>query len=146
MGSTRIENWSTANPYFTTPNFNPTTGLFTVPATGRYCFEATINYSTDGPLTNPIIETIDPLFTIRRVAPNSKNLINGLIPILNVNILAVLVLRTILGNGSVTLAGEVELSLGDVIELFYEADDLTVPLKLGGDNTAGIVWSCHRLN
>lgn len=52
-GSTRIENWSPANPYFTTPNFNPTTGLFTVPETGRYCFEEIIKYSTNEPLKKP---------------------------------------------------------------------------------------------
>ncbi|MFD2882106.1 hypothetical protein ACFTAO_49835 [Paenibacillus rhizoplanae] len=65
-------------------------------------------------------------------------------PLLNVNIALLLSLRTILGNGTVTLAGEVELTAGDVIGLFYEADGLTIPLDLGGVSS-GIVWSVHRL-
>jgi hypothetical protein len=50
-----------------------------------------------------------------------------------------------LGNGTVTLSGEVELAAGDVIGLFYEADGLTIPLNLGGTGAPGIVWSINRL-
>ncbi|MEG0471327.1 MAG: hypothetical protein RR588_03235, partial [Solibacillus sp.] len=98
--STRITEWTTTLPYFTTPDFSPTTGLFTVPTTGRYSFEATINYTTTVPIADPLPEVIDPYFTIRRIVPTSTELINGLIPIFNVNINSVLVLRTILGNGT----------------------------------------------
>ena len=60
-------------------------------------------------------------------------------PILDVNIALVLTLRTILSSATVTLTGDVELQAGDEVELYYEADGLTL-----GFNT-DIVWSIHRL-
>lgn len=87
---------------------------------------------------------VKPSFAIRRNAATS--LISGLFPLLNVNIIAVLNLRTILGNGTVTLAGEVELTAGDTIDLFYNANGLTIGLTLGGADSGGIVWSCHRIS
>lgn len=50
-----------------------------------------------------------------------------------------------MGNGTVTLAGEVELTAGDTIGLFYISDGLTLSLNLGGANSGGIVWSVHRI-
>ncbi|WP_235616399.1 hypothetical protein [Lysinibacillus parviboronicapiens] len=142
--STTISNWSVASPYFTTPAFNPTTGVFTVPTTGRYAFEATINYSTVAALSISLGAGINPSFAIRRNA--TTNLISGLFPVLNVNVALVLTLRAVLGNGTVTLAGEVNLNAGDAIDLFYEANGLTIALNLGGADSGGIVWSCHRIS
>jgi hypothetical protein len=71
-------------------------------------------------------------------------LISGLFPILNVNIVLVLTLRAVLGSGTVTLAGDVELNAGDQIGLFYEANGLSISLNLGG-STSGIVWSIHKI-
>ncbi|MEY9980104.1 hypothetical protein [Lysinibacillus sp. RC79] len=142
--STRITNWSDAPPYFTTPAFNPTTGIFTVPTTGRYAFEATINYSTTAAITIDLVAGINPSFAIRQNA--TTNLISGLFPVLNVAIPVLLILRAVLGNGTVTLAGEVDLNAGDTIDLFYNANGLTNGLALGGANSGGIVWSCHRIS
>ncbi|MEA0564380.1 collagen-like protein, partial [Lysinibacillus irui] len=142
--STSIADWSVASPYFTTPAFNPATGIFTVPTTGRYSFEATINYSTTAAISVTLGGGINPSFAIRRNA--TTNLISGLFPVLNVNVALVLTLRAILGNGTITLAGEVELVAGDTIDLFYEANGLTIGLTLGGANSGGIVWSCHRIS
>jgi len=50
----------------------------------------------------------------------------------------------VLGNGTVTLAGEVELTEGDVIGLFYIDDGLSITIDLGGGG-APIVWSIHRI-
>jgi hypothetical protein len=44
------------------------------------------------------------------------------------------------------LAGEVNLTAGDTIDLVYEANGLTLSLTLGGANSGGIVWSCHRIS
>ncbi len=143
-GSTSITNWSVASPYFTTPAFNPTTGIFTVPTTGRYSFEATINYSTTAAISVTLGGGINPSFAIRQNA--TTNLISGLFPVLNVNVALVLTLRAVLGNGTITLAGEVNLNAGDTIDLFYEANGLTISLTLGGANSGGIVWSCHRIS
>ncbi|MGG2072387.1 hypothetical protein AB1J28_03285 [Lysinibacillus irui] len=144
-GSYIIDKWSVASPYFTTPAFNPTSGVFTVPTTGRYSFEATINYSTTTALSVGI-GSANPSFVIRR---NTTNLISGLFPILNLKLnlgLVTLNIRTILGDGTVTLTGEVNLNAGDTIDLYYAADGLTNDLTLGGTNSAGIIWSCHRLS
>jgi hypothetical protein len=58
--------------------------------------------------------------------------------------LAVVNIRGVLGNGTVTLAGEVELTEGDVIGLFYIDDGLSITIDLGGGG-APIVWSIHRI-
>jgi hypothetical protein len=86
----------------------------------------------------------NPTFIFRRTSPSSLDLITGLLPILNLN-LTLLTVRALLGNGSVTLCGEVELTAGDVIGLFYNADGLSLNLNLGGNNSGGIVWSAHRM-
>jgi hypothetical protein len=71
-------------------------------------------------------------------------LISGLFPILNVSIVLVLTLRAVLGSGTVTLAGDVELNAGDEIGLFYESNGLSISLNLGG-GTGGVVWSIHKI-
>ena len=81
---------------------------------------------------------------MRRVS-DSANLVSGNVPILNVNI-TLINLRAILGSGLVTLTGDVELTAGDEIGLFYEADGLTLNLNIGGGALSpGIVWSMHKL-
>jgi hypothetical protein len=107
--------------------------------------EATINYSTTAAVTVSLGVGVNPEFVVRRTSPTVTDLISGLFPLLNVNVALVLTLRTILGNGTVTLAGNVELTAGDVIGLFYEANGLAIPLDLGGAGTPGIVWSINRL-
>ncbi|GLB24773.1 hypothetical protein LXJ15735_10140 [Lacrimispora xylanolytica] len=67
-----------------------------------------------------------------------------MVPVLNVNV-TLLTLRAILGNGTVTLSGDVELTAGDVIGLFYNSDGLGLNLNLGGNNSSGVVWSIHRM-
>nr|WP_083938155.1 hypothetical protein [Paenibacillus daejeonensis] len=120
------------------------TGNFTVPVTGRYSIQATINYATTAALTISLGPGVNPSFAVRRISAPVTDLINGLFPILNVNILLLLTLRAVLGSGTVTLAGDVLLNAGDVIGLFYESNGLAVSLNLGG-TTPGIVWSIHRI-
>nr|WP_312578768.1 hypothetical protein [Sedimentibacter sp.] len=143
--STQLTGWTVTSPYFDSPTFDEITGNYTVPATGNYSIYATINYSTTAAITISLGAGIDPAFVVRRTSPTVTDLISGLFPLLNVNVALVLTLRTILGNGTVTLAGEVELDAGDVVGLFYEANGLTIPLDLGGTGTPGIVWSINRL-
>ncbi|WP_425287525.1 hypothetical protein [Paenibacillus jilunlii] len=141
--STQLAGWTVTSPYYDSTSFNETTGNYTVPVTGRYSFEATINYSTTAAISVALGAGVNPSFVIRRTSPTTVDLVTGLFPLLNVNIALVLTLRTILGNGTVTLAGEFDLTAGDVIGLFYEADGLTVPLDLGS-TSSGVVWSVHR--
>ena len=143
--SSQLTGWSVAAPYFNNGNFNPATGNYTVPATGRYIIEATINYATTAVITIALGAGINPAFVVQRSSPTVTSLITGLFPILNVNIALILSLRTILGSGTVTLAGEVQLNAGDIIGLYYVANGLTIGLNLGGSGS-GIVWSVNQIN
>ena len=143
--SSQLTGWSVATPYFNSGNFNPATGNYTVPATGRYTIEATINYATTAVITIALGAGINPAFVVQRSSPTVTSLITGLFPILNVNIALILSLRTILGSGTVTLAGEVQLNAGDIIGLYYVANGLTIGLNLGGSGS-GIVWSVNQIN
>ena len=143
--SSQLTGWSVAAPYFNSGNFNPATGNYTVPATGRYIIEATINYATTAVITIALGAGINPAFVVQRSSPTVTSLITGLFPILNVNIALILSLRTILGSGTVTLAGEVQLNAGDIIGLYYVANGLTIGLNLGGSGS-GIVWSVNQIN
>ncbi|WP_143276685.1 hypothetical protein [Brevibacillus brevis] len=142
--SSQFVNWSTASPYYGSPSFNPLTGTYTVPATGTYAIKATINYETSEAITVSLGPEITPAFEVQRITPTATNLIIGDFPVLNVNIALVLILRAILGAGTVTLAGDVQLNAGDTLGLFYVANGLTINLNLGGSGE-GIVWSIHRL-
>ena len=138
--------WTVTAPYYDNTTFNAVTGNFTVPTTGTYAIEATINYSTTAAITVTLGGGINPSFVVQRTSPVVTDLISGLFPLLDVNVALVLSLRTILGNGTVTMAGQVQLDAGDVIGLFYVANGLTVPLTLGGTGTPGIVWSMVQLS
>ncbi|WP_236338955.1 hypothetical protein [Paenibacillus plantiphilus] len=143
--SGQLTNWSVANPYYGNANFNPVTGNYTIPVTGRYSIAATINYSTTAAISAVLGAGINPFFVVQRTSPAVTNLVSGLLPILNVNIVLLLTLRAVLGNGAVTLAGEVTLSAGDVVGLFYNANGLTISLNIGSGATNGVVWSMHEI-
>ncbi len=143
--SAQLTAWTVTNPFYDSPTFDETGGNYTIPVTGRYSIEATINYSTTAALSLSLGAGINPAFVVRRTSPTTTDLVSGLFPLLDVNIALLLTLRAILGSGTVTLAGEFELTAGDVIGLFYAANGLTIPLTLGGANTAGIIWSVHRM-
>ncbi|MED1945087.1 MULTISPECIES: hypothetical protein [Brevibacillus] len=142
--SSQLVTWSTASPYYESPSFNPLTGTYTVPATGTYAIKATINYETSEAIADNLGPEITPAFEVQRITPTATSLIIGDFPVLNVNIELLLTLRAILGAGTITLAGDVQLNSGDTIGLFYVANGLTTTLELGGGGK-GIVWSIHRL-
>ncbi|MCW3790397.1 stalk domain-containing protein [Paenibacillus sp. LS1] len=136
--STLFSNWSEASPYYGSPTFNPATGIFTAPDTGRYAIHATVNYKIDAPINVSMGREIDPVFTVKK--NGNIDLIKGYMPFLDVNIALVLTMRTVLGSATVTLTGDVELQAGDQVGLYYEADGL--PIGFSTD----IVWSIHRLS
>ncbi|WDQ31029.1 stalk domain-containing protein [Paenibacillus marchantiae] len=136
--STLFSNWNEASPYYGSPTFNPATGIFTAPDTGRYSIHATVNYKIDAPISVSIGRGIDPVFTVKK--NGNIDLIKDYMPFLDVNIALILTMRTVLGSATVTLTGDVELQAGDQVELYYEADGL--PIGFSTD----IVWSIHRLS
>lgn len=143
--SSQLTGWSVADPYFNSGGFNPTTGNYTIPVTGRYIILATINYTTTAVINAALGSSINPSFVVRRSAPVTTSLITGLFPLLNVNIALVLSLRTILGNGTITLSGEAKLTAGDIVGLYYVSNGLTIGLNLGGAGS-GTVWSMNCIH
>ncbi|OUM96303.1 MAG: hypothetical protein A9Z00_14920 [Thermobacillus sp. ZCTH02-B1] len=141
--SGQFTNWTVTAPYYGHPNFNPVTGVFTVPSTGRYAISATINYVTTAAVSISLGPGINPYFAVQRLTPSATDLITGLLPVLNIS--AIVTLRGLLGNGCVTLAGDVSLNAGDTIALFYNSTGATVTLQIGNSGTNGIVWSVHRI-
>ncbi|MEK4425588.1 stalk domain-containing protein [Solibacillus sp. FSL K6-1523] len=131
-------NWNVQSPYYSSSDFDPATGIFTTPETGKYAIKATVNYKTHAAANISLGREIDPMFTVK--LNGNTDLIMGYLPILDVNIALVLTMRTILSSATVTLVGDVELQAGDQVELYYEDDGLT----LGFD--ADIVWSIHQLS
>jgi len=90
-----------------------------------------------------LLSGVDPAFVVRSLSSNT-DLVSGNLPILNVNIALLLTLRAVLGSGTVTLTGVVELVEGEKVGLFYVADGLSIGLDLGGPGTP-IVWSMHQI-
>ncbi|WP_340013075.1 stalk domain-containing protein [Paenibacillus sp. FSL K6-1318] len=133
-----FSNWSEASPYYGSPTFNPATGIFTAPDTGRYAIHATVNYKIDAAISVSIGRDIDPVFTVKK--NDNIDLIKGYMPFFDVNIPLILTMRTVLGSATVTLTGDVELQAGDQVGLYYEADGLSIGFS------TDIVWSIHRLS
>jgi collagen type VII alpha len=133
----RFQNWTVDSPNFGSTNFNTTTGIYTVPATGRYSIEAIINYDTDLAIDASI--GVNPFFAVEFTSSFEK-IISGLLPLNNISVLA-LTLRAILGGGAVTLAGEANLTLGDTLGLYYDTNGMT-GITL---NFSNIVWSVYRI-
>ncbi|MCR8657400.1 stalk domain-containing protein [Paenibacillus endoradicis] len=136
--STQFTNWSDTSPYYASPEFDPVTGIFTVPATGKYAIHATVNYKTNAPVSISLGGDVDPMFTVKK--NSDTDLIKGYMPILDVNMALILSMRTILSSATVTLSGDVALQAGEQVGLYYEADNLTLGFS------TDIVWSIHRLS
>lgn len=135
----QFTNWSVASPYFSSPNFDAITGIYTTPAAGRYAIDAVINYNTDSALSVSIASSINPAFEVNRTSP-AATLLSGLLPLNNLS-LTLVSIRAILGGGAVTLTGEVSLSIGDELGLYFNADAMTgVTLHF-----SNIVWAVYRI-
>jgi len=143
--STTFTNWNTTFPFYNSGSFNATTGQFTVPSTGTYAITATINYKTSASISVSLGAGVNPFFEVTRTSPSAATLLQANFPVLDVNVALVLSLRTILGGGSVNLAGTINLTAGDVITLAYNANGLTLPLNLGNGLGSGVVWSVTKI-
>ncbi|MHA6485452.1 hypothetical protein ACX1C1_26515 [Paenibacillus sp. strain BS8-2] len=142
--SVQLANWTVTAPLFGSPDFNTTTGNYTVPESGRYWLAATVNYSLTSPVSIGIGGSIFPYFQVRRSAPTSTVLVSSLLPVLNLNV-TLLNIRAVLGNAAVTLAGEADLDAGDVIGLYYVANGLTLTINIGLGAVNGVTWVVQRL-
>ena len=143
-GSAQLAGWSTSAPYYPATGFDSTTGVYTIPSTGRYAIKATINYSTST-ITVSLGSGVSPQFQVARTAAVASTLVAGSFPIVDVNIALVLTLRAILAQSQVVLAGDVTLDAGDTVVLQYINDGLSIPVTIGSVNGSGVVWSMHLL-
>lgn len=100
---------------------------------------------TTAALSISLGEGVNPSFVIERTEPTTSTLVSGLFPVLNLDIVLLLTVRAILGNGQVVLVADVELNEGDVIGVYYVASGLTINLDLGTEAESGTVWSVHRI-
>src|SRR5690606_20633262 len=64
-GSMQFKNWNVVSPYFESLTFDPTTGIFTAPTTGKYAIYATVNYKTTAAVSNSLGSGISPVFTMK---------------------------------------------------------------------------------
>lgn len=135
-----LTGWSTDSPGFNSGNFNTSTGIFTVPATGLYAVEATLNYSTKTVASVTLGDDIYPLFELQKTDTPSSDLIIGYLPIFNFASVVIVTLRTVLNTSTITLTDIVSLSAGQHIQLHYTADSLTIPIII--KNTQ---WSMYRI-
>lgn len=145
--SATIDNWNTT-VYSSNPvDFNAATGVYTVPVTGVYKISATINYATTAALSLSLGAGVDPGFEVRNLSTGTS-IAAGLFPILNVNVILVLTLRAILGNGTVNFTGTAPLTAGQTLDLYYNADGLSLALNLGGisSTSPGIQWSVVKID
>jgi len=139
---TVLTGWTVSSPYFSGDNFNATTGIYTVPLTGVYAIEATINYATTA-IEASLGTNINPAFIVKRTSTPTADLIKGLFPMIDLNLtllFGLLSVRAILGSSTVTLAGVARLTEDETLELFYDANGMTLDLIL-----QDIVWSVYRL-
>ncbi|GIP17945.1 hypothetical protein J40TS1_35870 [Paenibacillus montaniterrae] len=136
--------WTDAAPYIPTGSFDPTTGVYTVPATAHYAIGATVNYSLPTAATG-IAANVNPTLTIQSGA---TVLLTGTFPIFNTNAQGV-DLRTILGNGTIVMTGDFALTSGETITMHYNDGGLTTPVDFGTGATNdgnGITWSIRQIS
>lgn len=141
--SVQLNNWTAPNSFYSGQGFNLSTGIYTVPETGRYSIKAIISYKTLVALSISIGSGVDPTFQIRKI-PGTTPLISALLPVVNIS-LALFSIRAVLGSATVALLGDLQLNKGDQIGLFYASAGLNINLDIGGIAQQGTVWSVHRI-
>ena len=141
--SFQLGNWVFNDSFYNGQGFDPVSGTYTVPETGRYSVKAIVSYRSTITLTVSIGSGVNPAFQIRKIGETTP-LISSLLPVLNVGAV-LLTLRAILGSATVTLVGDLELQKGEQIGLFFNSSGLNILLDIGGVETPGTVWSVHRI-
>jgi len=143
--ATQLTGWSVSAPSYTSAGFNAATGSYTVPETGTYAIETTINYSLTAVTTVSVGTGVNPYFEVRRISPATSSIVSGYLPMLNVNIALVLTLKSVLDRGVVTLSRNVNLNAGDELGLFYQPSGFTPGINIGGGLIPGVLWAIRKL-
>lgn len=141
--NSQITAFNASDPFFSSSNFNATTGYYTVPTAGIYQMQANLNYNTNAAISATLSADINPALEIRRTSTPAATLAAGQFPIVNLNLdlgLVQLTIRAVLGGGSATATGLMNLDAGDVLQLYYNADGMTVALTL-----INVQWLIYRV-
>jgi hypothetical protein len=134
-----ITNWNTP-AYSSDPGaFDPLSGTYTVLETGVYKITASVNYVTAEAITHSLGANKYPRFNVRK--NGEESIASGLFPLLNVN-LTLLTARVILGAGTINFTDTAQLSAGDQLHLYYDADGSLYTLNLG----PGVHWSVLKID
>jgi hypothetical protein len=138
--------WTTTAPFYTGSGFDPTTGVWAVPATGKYAVEIMASFST-GTSTSSASSSPGPRLELQQTAPSSVTLLAEPFPFLDVNIPLTLTARVMLSEGEMLLVGDLSLTVGDTLVLRYHNlnGGVAIPIDLGGVSNS-LVWSVHRLS
>ena len=140
----QITGFTISNPSFGSSSFNATTGNYTVPETGIYQMQAIVNYNTNAAITATLSADVNPTIDIRRTSAPAATLTTAQLPIVNLNLnlgLVTLTIRAVLGGGSIAVSGLMNLSKGDILGLYYNADGMTVALTL-----IDMKWLIYRIS
>lgn len=115
-----------SSPNFSTGGFDPVTGVFTVPETGRYELSLSCNVDAPAPIGVSLGPGPRPALAIHNLTTVS-DLSIGRISILNVDMLFFLTLRAPV-FGEVSTESRVQLNAGDEVAALYIADGMTLLL------------------
>lgn len=141
--SVQLGNWLAPDSFYSGQGFNLTTGIYTVPETGRYSIKAIASYRTAIAISSSLGSNVNPSFQIRKTTSQTP-LISSLLPNVNLS-LAIVSVRAVLGNATVSLIGDVELEKGDQIGFYYVANGLNLNLNIGGITQQNTIWSMFRI-
>jgi len=142
--SVGITGYTTDPPFYPGAGFGGAMGFYVVQQTGRYSVSVTFNYATTASVGVSIGDA-NPEFILRRLLPINEDLLFANLPVLNLSILGVINVRAILGSGTVTMAGDLQLNSGDLLALSYNADGINIEIDLGAPD-GNIVWSMTKID
>lgn len=139
--------YTTADPFYTDTGFNPITGIYTVPSTGKYAISAIVDFVRLGDL-EILGDSVEPRIVLAAISGGTTTLLYGSFPIFdyddtggggNLNT------RVLAQRGRVFVGGDIILSSGTQIALFYEADGMTSQIQFGELGSPGVTWSIYSL-
>lgn len=139
VGDTQLSTWSTSFPFYPGTGFTASTGSFAVPTTGKYTIKMVLPYQAPTTTLN-LGSSVSPLFQINQTFPGSSILLSNNLPVIDVNLGSPVIFRTLINTAHVVLEGDVLLTAGDILNVFYVSTEIGTNLTL---NDA--VWSMFSL-
>lgn len=145
--SSNLGNWSANTPFFTNSNFNLTTGVYTVPATGVYRISCCISYSTNSVVANTDPRAVNPTFDFRvgtLVLVSTPVVFNYFTP-------SSVTYKGIISNGTSYMDTVVTLNAGEELRMTYQSGNpllgintsFTISPTIAGNATKSVMSVCR---